>query len=209
MRPSRLTRRPFLPTLALGCLAAAAAAFFAGTAGAADQPILGKVLIVKDPTEGDDPSRRKVLVVAKETGSDNPLVGDPTVDGATLEITIDGATSSAGAFVMPAGVGPTGVAFWRVSGTGFRYKDPTGENGAVRAMRIQRSKAGTFVIKGVVSGKKGPVSLVPPNHGVQAYVVLTIGGGDRYCVQFGPGGVSTSNAKLWRVKQPTQEGCPP
>ena len=51
---------------------------------AADQTVRGSTLIVKDP--GTD-AKRKITVKAKEAASDNTLVGDPTVSGASVTIT--------------------------------------------------------------------------------------------------------------------------
>ena len=56
---------------------------------AADQAILGTQLLVKDPSTAE---KRKVIGKAKEKASENTLVGDPTVDGATLTVRADGAT---------------------------------------------------------------------------------------------------------------------
>jgi len=73
-------------------------------AHAADQIVHGVTLIVKDPGAA---AKRKVTLKAKETATDNTLVGDPTVDGATVTITLDGASPSTQTFTLPAVVSPT------------------------------------------------------------------------------------------------------
>jgi hypothetical protein len=53
------------------------------------------------------------------------------------------------------------------------------------------------------------VDVVPPNPGTAAFVTLTLPGGDRYCVQFGPDAVTRNRFdQLWRVRRPGSEGCP-
>ena len=59
---------------------------------AADQTVLGNVLLVKNPST---PEKRKITAKAKEVGTDNVLVGDPTVTGATLEMRVTGASRRA------------------------------------------------------------------------------------------------------------------
>jgi hypothetical protein len=69
-------------------------------AGAADQTIRGRVLILKDPRP-DDPSRRAVVAMARETGSSSTITGDPTAGGAILEIVANGANPSVQLFPLP------------------------------------------------------------------------------------------------------------
>jgi hypothetical protein len=56
-------------------------------AHAADQTVLGKTLVVKDPGTS---AKRKITVKATEPASDDTLVGDPTTGGATVTITTTG-----------------------------------------------------------------------------------------------------------------------
>jgi hypothetical protein len=56
-------------------------------ANAADQTVLGKTLVVKDPGTS---AKRKITVKATEPASDDTLVGDPTTGGATVTITTTG-----------------------------------------------------------------------------------------------------------------------
>lgn len=187
-----------------------------GVAFTADQTILGRSLVVKDPGTA---SKRKVSAVAKEKGSANTLVGNPTLSGsaggAILTIFVDGASSANQSFVLSQGTSSTGKAFWAASGTsGFKYRDSRGDQGPVKLVLIKRSGSGSFSIKALVTGKNGPVSIVPPNPGTDGCVALKLGiaaaSGDRYHVKFGPDGtVKNVGSKLFKVKKPLTEGfCP-
>jgi hypothetical protein len=184
----------------------------AGTALAADQLIQGRSLVVKDPTGGADVNKRNVLIVALERGSLSTITGDPTAPvggGAVLKIFANGANSTSQTFNLPQGTAATGRPFWSAIGDkGFKYRDPKGDNGAVKTLLIKRSPAGTFIIKAIVAGKSGQVDIVPPNPGSDGYATLRIGGGDRYCVKYGPDGhVKNHAAQLFNVKKPVAEGC--
>lgn len=62
-------------------------------AGAADQTILGRQLVVKNPLgEADSTGKRQFVVKAREIGSPDTIVGDPTAAGASLSITLNGGT---------------------------------------------------------------------------------------------------------------------
>src|SRR6185503_18631219 len=114
-------------------------------AHAADQAVLGTSLIVKNPSTAD---RRKIVVKAKESASDDTLVGDPTVSGATVTVTANGANPTDETYPLPAGTSPTtSKLFWTGDAIkGFSYKDPKGENGSVKSAQIKK-KGGAFQIK--------------------------------------------------------------
>jgi hypothetical protein len=181
---------------------------------AADQTILGTEFVVKDPGSA---VKRKLTSKAKEKASSNTLVGDPTVDGATLTVSAHGATSTEQTFALPQGTNAKGKPFWTGSATaGFKYKDSKGENGAVAQAAIKKNKKGVFTIafnasgkNGTASGGPGPndVSVVPPNPGDSGCVLLQLTGGDSYSVRFGPGdGKVTNKTGLFKVTKPTEEG---
>ena len=192
-------------------LAATCVFLLAGLAGAADQTILGRSLIVKNPGAAD---KRKIASSAKEVASPNTIVGDPTLSGsaggAMLTVIANGSNPTSQSFSLPQGETLAGKPFWRTSGSaGFKYKDGKGEQGPVRTVIIRKTPSGVFNIKVTVKGKNGPVNVLPPNPGTDGYVTLTIGSGDRYCVQFGPDGtVNNKNGSLFKVRRPTLEGCP-
>lgn len=197
---------------------AAALVLLAGLAGVAftaDQTILGKTFLLKNPGA---PTQRKVQASAKEKGSPNTIVGNPTLagmnGGGILEIFVDGASSSNQAFVLNQGTAPTGKPYWTATSTGFKYKDGTGSQGPVKSVQIRRSSSGAFGIKAVVMGKLGPVVVVPPNPGTEACVSLKLGvapaAGDRYHVKYAPPATITNKGStLFKVKKPLLEGlCP-
>ncbi len=189
-----MTRHPLLAVL-LACTAA--------VSFAADQSILGKKYILKNPST---PEKRSLVVTGKETSSPDTLVGDPVTNGASLIVVADNAGPS---FLLPAGTSPTtGKPFWSGDAAkGYKYKDPKGDNGPVKGVQIKKSANGTFQVKVVISGKGGPFSLVPPNPGGNGCARLTIlGGGDRYTVRFWDGDVVNKGATLFKVMNPTSQG---
>ena len=173
-----------------------------GRARAADQTVLGSVLVVANP---GTPDRRQITMRAAEHGSDDTLVGDPVADGATVAITVDGAQTESHA--LPTGTSATTAKpFWRGDPVqGFRYADPKGENGAVRRALI-RTKAGVFRLQVDVDGRLGPVAIVPPSPGYTGCVLFAIGAGDSYSVAFASGTVANHGAALFKVAQPRREG---
>ena len=135
----------------VSALAAVLSMMLAGWANAADQTILGRSFIVKNP---GSPDKRRVTGAAKEVDSPNTLTGDPTLPGsaggailgsaggailgsaggAVLTIIADGAHSSQQIFALKQGKSSTGKPFWRASvangvTNGFKYKDPNGRAG--------------------------------------------------------------------------------
>jgi cysteine-rich repeat protein len=171
---------------------------------AADQTIVGRHLVVKNPGA---PQKRSVLVTAKETASPNTLVGNPTLVGGGLSITLDGAAGSIRSYLLHAGNSAvTGKPFWTGDGVkGFTYRDPQGENSAVKLLHIRKSKSGVFTVKAVLSGKNGDVNL-PPNPGTGGCALLGLGGGDSYSIRFADGAITNKGAKLFRITLPTSEG---
>jgi hypothetical protein len=205
----------------LSALAAALSMMLAGWAGAADQTILGRSFTVKNPST---PERRKVTGAAKEVDSSATIVGNPTVPssvggafpgspgGAILTVIANGDHPTSQVFGLKQGTTSTGKPFWRVStgNTGFKYKDPKGDQGAVKVVLIKRTPGGVFSIKAVIRGMNGTLNVVPPNLGTDGFITLLLGGGgDRYCVKYGSdGGVKNDGDRLFKVRRPVIEGCP-
>lgn len=207
-------------------LALALAALLAPRAHADTQTILGTKMDVRNPSDAS-PARRAILVFAQESApSPNTLVGDPTVDGATLRVvTRGGTTVSDETFVLPA-------AGWKVTLT--RHDWPVFKSyvysnaltgGPVRSLTIKSSGwhspegqpppeepvPGQFRLKARLLGKDGALAVVPPNPGTDAGIVLTLGTGDSYCVGFGSvagGDILANTAARFAVRRPTAEGCP-
>jgi len=172
---------------------------------AADQTILGTQLVVKDPGAAE---KRKVTGKAKEKASPDTLVGDPTADGATLTVGAEGGTPSEQTFELPQGTNAKGKPFWSGDATkGFKYKDAKGENGPVTQAAIKKSGKGVFTISFNAQGKRGPISIVPPNPGEGGCVLLELTGGDSYSVRFAPGdGKVTNKTSLFKITNPTDQG---
>lgn len=177
-------------------------------AHAADQTVLGRTLVVKNPSTVD---KRKITVKARERASDDTLVGNPVANGATVTITADGATPSGETYTLPTGTSPASMRpFWSGDPVkGFTYRDSAGENGPVKSAQIKR-RDGVFQIKIGVDGKLAPVAVVPPNPGSAGCVLFTILGGDSYSVQFASGQVTNTGAALFKVATPISQGsCVP
>jgi len=215
----------------VSALAAVLSMMLAGWANAADQTILGRSFLVKNP---GSPEKRKVTGAAKEVDSPNTLMGDPTVHGsaggailgsaggailgsaggAVLTIIADGAHPSHQIFALKQGKSSTGKPFWRASvangvTNGFKYKDPTGQQGAVKIVLIKKTTAGVFSIKVVLRGKNGTINVVPPNPGTDGFITLFLGHGDRYCIAYAGGTPVNDGDRLFKVRHPTGEACPP
>ena len=170
---------------------------------AADQTVLGKQLQVKNPST---PDKRKVLLQAAEAATDNTLVGDPTVGGATVSIALYGGTSSSQVFTLPQGTNAKGKPFWKGDATaGFAYKDAKGENGPVKLAQL-KIKNGTFQLKVLISGKNGTITVLPDADTSGACTALSITGGDSYSVRFGDGTVTNKAPKLVKIKDPATQG---
>ena len=88
-------------------LVVVAAAFLAATsARGADQTVLGKEFLLKDPKPGVDTTKRKLVAQGKESASSDQIIGDPTVAGGSLTVSVTGATSASQVFVLPQGTDP-------------------------------------------------------------------------------------------------------
>jgi hypothetical protein len=192
-----------------------AAACLAGPAVAAEQTVLGRKLVVKNPQPAD-PSQRSVSALAIERGSGAPLNGDPTVvtagaGGAVLEIAALGTATSSQLFSLDQGTRADGQAFWRRLGSrGFAYSDPHGERGPVKSVKITRSQGGTLRLSASLRGENGALDIVPPNPGTSGFIALTLSAGDRYCAGFGAGSRITNRGdELWKVGSVTAESCAP
>ena len=175
------------------------------TARAADQTVLGKQLLVKNPST---PDKRKIIVKASESSTDNTLNGDPTVSGATISIALYGTNESSELYNLPQGLDAKGKPFWKGDAAkGYKYKDSAGANGPVKGVQL-KIKNGVFQMKAILSAKVAPIALTPPDDGTDACAQLTIGGGDSYSVRFADGAMKNKDAKLFSVKDPTtQASC--
>src|SRR5262245_41528379 len=137
----------------------------AGTlAYTADQTILGKSFLVKDPVHGVEPTKRKIVVLGKEPTPDDNLLGNPSsAGGAIIEIRANGANSGSQVFTMPAS------GWKRLPGNlasplvGYKYVDPNpGALGPVKtALSKKPPNNKPFILKAVILGSNGRG---PPPH---------------------------------------------
>jgi hypothetical protein len=192
-------------------LLAAAMALHGVSVRAADQTILGKLLLVKDPApdQAPDPTRRKIKVAGKESPSTATIAGDPTVGGASLRVIANGANDYDETYPMPA------AAWVNIGNEVLKYSDSAGLHGpVVKAVVVARS--GRFVFKAIVLGRNGTVTVEAPNPGTDGAAVFAIAGGDTYCMVFGgaAGGTvvnfpSGNPFRVFKVRNATAEpGCP-
>ena len=168
----------------------------AGSAAAAEQTIRGKTLTIVNP---GDATKRKAIGTANESHSSNTLVGNPTATGAVLELIATGGSLSQQLFTLP-------QVFWSASSKGYAYKDAHGANGPVQSVKIQRNASGTFLVKAKIAGAHGTLNVVPPNPGSAGCLALSINGGDRYSVAFGPDATFTNaGTKRFVASKPSAE----
>jgi hypothetical protein len=173
--------------------------------------VLGRSLTIRDPQPGasGNPAKRKIVATASESASTDALdVATLIANGATVTITTFGQVPSSQTFGMPGPWSPLGT-------TGARYNDKAGVNGSVKSAVVSKSASGTLQIKVNILGKLGPgpqphVTVVPPNPGFAAMMVLQVNGGGTYCVGYGDaagGVVSNGGAVYFKISNPTVATC--
>jgi hypothetical protein len=159
-----------------------------GVAYAAEQTVPTKSLSLKNPAADGDPVKRRLTFKSKAPAG--TVVGNPTAGGAKLRLKLtDGAEQC---FDLPA-------AGWTAIGSyGYRYKDFDGP-GAVTAALVKRSFNGDFLVKLRLSGRTGPLDVVPVAGNSGFDVNLTLDGGDEYCAG-GATGTGKATDKFYKVK---------
>jgi parallel beta-helix repeat protein len=197
---------PTAPRCRLAAAAILATALATALAAhAADQPILGTRLAVSGSPV---PTKRGITLRAKELASPDTLVGDPTMTGAMLTVSVDGTSPTSDTYALPPGASSkTGRPFWSGDLTrGFRYRDNDGENGPVRSLRIRKTTRGTFEIRARVDGRLGPITVAPPNTGTGGCALLEITDGDSYSVAFADGTLRNDGADQFKATGPVTQG---
>src|SRR5262245_54611527 len=111
--------------------------FVAALAGAADQLVRGRKLLITNPTGAE--SDRVVLITGRSYPSYVTLVGNPTVDGASLQVVSNGAHGTTQLLTLAA-------AGWTATSTGFRYIGPT-TGDPVRRVILKRTPGGVALVK--------------------------------------------------------------
>jgi len=144
------------------------------------------------------PTSRTLRYAVKDSSVFPPGFGAITFLGATLAVRV-GATTQC--FALPPG------GFWRFFSAGqkLKYKDLTGVNGPVKVAQLRRDNRGLFQAKAVITGKLGPLTLVPP--ATQGDWHLSLGDGTEYCASTLYGTVLRNDAKVFKVKNSPAPGA--
>ncbi|HXJ35024.1 MAG TPA: hypothetical protein VMS22_13410 [Candidatus Eisenbacteria bacterium] len=162
------------------------------------------------------PITRKITLKSTEADSLDTLTGDPMTNGATVQIIVNGATSTTQTIALPPGER------WRrspsdptVPAVAWKYREirRLGFVSPVTTFTIaQKTSPGTFKLAATLAGKYVPLDIAAPNPGTYAGIVVTLGGGGTYCTNFGGtagGSIIRNDNRLFRVSHPQSEGtCP-
>ena len=128
---------------------------------------------VRNPAASTAQGRRKIVFTEEAQGSPVPLVGDPTVSGATLRVSLGDGDEQC--FDFPA-------SGWSSLGAlGFKYHDVHGPGAAVNASIEKEVFSGDVILKWKLRGVKGTVDVVPQAGTPSFAVNFHILGGDEYC----------------------------
>jgi hypothetical protein len=156
-----------------------------GATFAAQHTLPTRRFLVRNPGGGSSQVKRKIVFTEEDQLSAIPLVGDPTVSGATLRVSLGDGDEQC--FAFPA-------AAWSSLGPlGFKYHDTQGLGAAVNATIEKEVFSGDVILKWKLRGAKGPLTVVPQAGTPSFAVNFRIGDGDEYCAG-GPtpsGGTST------------------
>ena len=177
------------------------AALAASTVIAADHPVAGDTLLLKDPV--GKPEKRVVTFRAnRDLAIDPTMAGDPRLLGATIAFTGTGVGDGAsGPIALPPG------AFWKGLGNppgskGYKFLDKNRANGVKQVMFKTGSKGGTLQVNG--GGANWDYAVTQPQSAVA--VRFTIGS-EVYCSSFT---TFTKNvaAKVQAKNAPAPGVCP-
>jgi hypothetical protein len=196
-------------------LVLSALGFLVWSVAAADaQTVLGFRLDLKEKP-GVATSRR-LKVKAKELVSPETLAGDPATDGATVQVIVNGGTSTSQLVTLPSG------SRWRRSpkdtnlpAVRWRYRDSRslGPVSPVSKLDVSSKGAGTtFKIDARFDARFAPLNVAVPNPGTYAGLIVVLGGAGTYCTNLGGsagGSFVRNDATNLRIFRPTAEGtCP-
>jgi len=157
-----------------------------------------KIFEVSNPST---PAAQKLRFTAKATSLFTNAFGFLQSNGAVLGIEVNAVSQC---FYLAPGT------FWssRSGGNGYLYRDAAGANGPVKILSLKRNDRGLFQMRGLVLGRLGTLTLVPPNPGVEADVRLILLSGYEYCAGTGGGIVVKNDARSFKVKTaPAPSAC--
>lgn len=181
---------------------------------ASGQTVLGARLDLKE--RPGFPETRKLVFKAKEAASPDPIAGDAAANGATVQVIVNGATSTSQTISLPPGER------WRRSPSdpaqplqGWRYKErlSLGIATPVDRLDLVKTSSRAFKVLARLTGRYQPLDIAVPDPGTYAGLVVTIGGGgSTTCTNFGGaagGSFARNDAVVFRVVKPAAEGtCP-
>ncbi len=173
----------------------------AGVALAAEHTLPTRLFLVRSPGAIGDPATRKVTFAQEQEKSLAEIVGDPTIGGATIWMSLADGTSQC--FDLPA------FAWSAVGMLGFKYHNLAGP-GAVTSAAIDKEEfTGDLILKWKLRGSTGPIDLAPVPGNSGFAVVFQINGGDTYCAGGAtPASGSTATSTAYRVKNvPPPSAC--
>src|SRR5262245_57046117 len=160
------------------------------------------------------PLSSKLVLKAQESLSPEQILGDPATNGAVLTILLNGGTPSTQVITLPAGtrwrgasqITSPGKAYWKYRESNLARVTP------VKSLQYAISYSGKFKLQLSMDSRYFPITVGVPNPGTYAGMVLSIPGGDTYCVNFGGvagGTFSRNDAYALKIGKPTAEGtCP-
>jgi hypothetical protein len=164
------------------------------TALAADQLVPTKILLVKN--NATDVTKRKITFKVKENASAATVMGDPTSSGATFHVVLSPGGDQC--FTLPAS------GWTNISDIGFKYKDPSLANGAVKVASIKKTPSGVFLAKVIIKGFGSQTITVVPGNPTATYGTnLALGGGDSYCTGTGTATPNPNDEKTFKVVNDT------
>ena len=125
------------------------------------------------------------------------VAGSPVANGASFRIGFAGGDVQC--ILLPS-------SHWEAIPGGFRYRDPTNLNGAVRRAVIKQSQTGNFRLKLVATH----AGIEPPGPATAYFTNFKInGGGDEYCASTGSAIPTKNDATTFLVKNDDGTVCQP
>jgi len=147
--------------------------------------------IVRNPGGSAVATKRKIIFTEEAENSTIPLVGDPTVSGATLRVSLGNGDEQC--FDLPA-------SSWSSLGAlGFKYHNVHGPGAAVNATIEKELFSGDVILKWKLRGAKGPIDVVPHAGTTSFGVNFHIGDGDEYCAGSSAPADATSTDVVYEV----------
>jgi len=154
-----------------------------GATFAVQHTLPSKRFLVRNPGASSAQTKRKIVFTEEEEHSASAIVGDPTVSGATLRVSLGDGNEQC--FDLPASA-------WSSLGPlGFKYHDVHGPGAAVHASIDKEVFTGDLILKWELRGAKGPLDVVPQAGTPSFAVNFRIGNGDEYCA----GGPTPADSK--------------